>query len=258
MGEDIPRRLRRFHRDSDSEIRERGEEIAIEHVDKFREQNNRYPASKELDEISDNVFNQLKKELQKSERAKQEISQSMEFIKNEGKPPQEKTGAEKSPKEKMRQRRQKRQRQEKKAAKKGNEKAKEDAIESGDSEELETKESYDADAGNVGELLGEDDSQEAALQAKGTELRELVGMDEVSQLESGLDDEGDFDVLEKEVDSGNSACPNCNNKAKEIIYCPKCGTAFCDHCAKKVEVQDAFLKYSCPKCGEEFKKKRHS
>ena len=86
-------------------------------------------------------------------------------------------------------------------------------------------------------------------------MKKLAGIDELASLEEDLKSEGDFDLIEKETDTSLS-CPNCRSKAEELIYCPGCGEAFCDHCASRVQVQSDSVKYKCPKCGNEFKKRK--
>ncbi len=93
-------------------------------------------------------------------------------------------------------------------------------------------------------------------------VKNLAAIDELTALEGELlgDDakggDGEFDLVEKELDAGGTACPGCGSKAGEIIYCPNCGDAFCDHCAKKVEPLSDSVKYTCGKCRAEFRKRK--
>ncbi|MCX6802953.1 MAG: hypothetical protein NTY48_00075 [Candidatus Diapherotrites archaeon] len=63
-----------------------------------------------------------------------------------------------------------------------------------------------------------------------------------AQAEDGEKAESDeeFDSLEEEE---IIKCPSCNKTIEKIIYCPKCGAAFCKNCAKTVNAAS-----TCPKC----------
>lgn len=65
------------------------------------------------------------------------------------------------------------------------------------------------------------------------------GMNDISSIEDIKEDDiGGIELDDKEE------CPNCKKDTDKILYCPNCGTAFCDKCSKKQG--DSYL---CPKCG---------
>lgn len=123
--------------------------------------------------------------------------------------------------------------------------------------------------GQMPMLEGEDGGQNSGKSETLEELEELsknrenvkklAGIDELSSLEEELlqGGEGDeFDLVDKELESGSVSCPKCGNPAEGLVYCPDCGDAFCDHCAKKIEALTDAVKYTCGKCGAEFRKKK--
>ena len=93
----------------------------------------------------------------------------------------------------------------------------------------------------VSDLFGDD--QKKPGKKKSGELDELsnLGLDFEEEKELKLGDK-------KEAKEGN--CPSCGKPAKDIIYCPGCGTAYCKNCAKKVEKLADRTKYYCPSCGK--------
>ena len=80
MAEEIPRRMQRYYRKkpSEEEVREKSSELAIQGVDSFRNQNSRYPNRDELEEISQNVFEQLKRELDSQNRTEKDNAREKE------------------------------------------------------------------------------------------------------------------------------------------------------------------------------------
>jgi len=63
--------------------------------------------------------------------------------------------------------------------------------------------------------------------------------------------EEDMGLKSLEQEEKAKKCPSCG-KGTELIYCPECGTAYCEKCAKKVEEVAGKKKYYCPKCGKPF------
>src|SRR3989338_1590361 len=90
MPEEIPRRLLRFNRKkpSEQEVRARSSEIAINEVDRFRERHSRFAEQKEREEISDNVFEQLKRELAQAQDEEKEAATRREALGQEENPPE--------------------------------------------------------------------------------------------------------------------------------------------------------------------------
>ncbi len=76
------------------------------------------------------------------------------------------------------------------------------------------------------------------------------------EFDLGLDDDVpeeqatnlDSDNIE-DISTDEEECPNCKKDTSKIIYCPKCGTAYCDKCGKK----EVTGQYVCPKCGAKTK-----
>lgn len=244
MKKKIPRRLQRFERKNmtEEEVKDKSTSIALKEVDSFREKHERYPAPAELDQISENVFTQLKKEMNKKKEEKK-VSQEIDF------------GDEEMPREKgsslLEKRRLRRGRRSKRAEKQ------EEKIEEEDETEKEIIEGQKP----VGEEFGDvkmpdmmDDPGE--IPSQDDSIKQLAGIDELANLEADLDTPDDFDLVEKETLTSLNTCTRCNNKTKEMIYCPNCGQAFCDHCAKAVEVLEETAKYTCPNCSREFKKRK--
>lgn len=236
----IPRRLKRFERRNmtEEEVKDKSTSIALKEVDSFRAKHERYPAPAELEKISENVFTQLKKEM-KRKKAEEKSSQEIEF------------GEEETPKEKGSSL------LEKRKARRGRRTKREEKIE----EEEETEKEIIEGQKPIGEKFGDvkmpemmEDPSEIPSQEES--IKQLVGIDELSNLEESLDTSDDFDLVEKETQTPLNVCTRCNNKTKEMIYCPNCGQAFCDHCAKAVEVLEETAKYTCPNCSHEFKKRK--
>lgn len=281
---------------TEEEIREKSSDIAISEVDLFRERHNRYPNRNELEEISQSVFEQLKTEIKKKETELEDIdlgteeqegtrawkknllelrkerrqggagtakSQQGEDARSEGKgmAPEKKLS-----RSEMRALAKKKGAGTGKPAKAGKDEAKEGMV------------SGPVAGGDLGEEAGTEGMDVAGLGLEGGEtleelekleeakrnregVRKLAAIDELAKLESELggdeSGEGEFDLLDKELETEAVACPKCGSRAEEIIYCPECGDAFCNHCAKKVEALTDSVKYTCGKCGAEFKKRKN-
>jgi hypothetical protein len=81
---------------------------------------------------------------------------------------------------------------------------------------------------------------------------------ETDEFDLGLDEEdtntqsgektSEPDDIENINLSDKEICPNCKKESENIIFCPKCGTAYCPNCAKKDGPA-----YICPKCGTKTK-----
>jgi len=254
--EDIPRRMRRFHRDeipTEYEVKDRSTEIAINEVDKFKGNHSRYPQQNELDQISESVFKQLKEEMRDTKETKQEIASQLEFEDEEEISIKDTKGSKKSYLERRRTRRMHGKPEE------------EDEIETAEDQPEKGKEELEKEEKMQMPDLGEEKSIPDLLENEKLNvnadqdrenLKKLTEIDELGSLENDLKEIDDFDLVEKETETSENTCPNCNNKTKEFIYCPNCGQAFCDHCAKQVQVQEESIKYTCPNCSNEFKKRK--
>lgn len=74
------------------------------------------------------------------------------------------------------------------------------------------------------------------------------------EFDLGLDDDFEDDEEEERIedinfDQDTQTCPNCKNQTQKTIYCPKCGFAYCNSCTKQIIENSAV----CPKCGEKTK-----
>jgi len=256
-GDETPRRMRRFYRGeekpSEEEVKQKSTEMAIKKVDEFRETHNRYPKNTELDDMSDSVFEQLKKELEKPSKQDSIAEQiSLEGFDEKEDEPEGEIGGRRSFLEKRKARRELAKEGAAKKEEKTAEKETEETMQDNPEEPVETN-----DDANDTLSMEEDFSLEGSTgKAREDSISELAKLEELASLEGDLDSEDQFDLIGKEKIATINSCPNCNDKAKELIYCPNCGTAFCDHCAKKVEVLQDSIKYTCPKCGSEFRKKK--
>ena len=256
MSEDkeyVPRRLRRFQREeftpTEEEVKSKGTEIAMKEVDKFKDVHERYPQKEELNEISKNVFEQLKTDISENKNEDKKIVDSIEFGFDEEE--QEVEGTKKSfleerkAKRKMKNAQRKKELSEEKITPPKKTLLKKEPIQTAPAKEV---------TNDIKDLFAE----EAKNIENTKNVNQLAEIDELGNLESELSEENDFDLIEKETEGTVNNCAFCNSKAKEIIYCPKCGQAFCDHCAKTIDVQKDFVRYTCPKCENEFKKRKSS
>ena len=87
--------------------------------------------------------------------------------------------------------------------------------------------------GNIKDLFGEEETNAEKdfnldLEGKGNDLEEISDIGEDS-----------FDLKDKDEET----CPNCKTKTDKILYCPKCGAAYCEKCGTKNGSR------VCPKCG---------
>jgi hypothetical protein len=80
---------------------------------------------------------------------------------------------------------------------------------------------------------------------KGEDEFDLGMDDEVNEEATVNNDSDNIDDLALDEEE----CPNCKKDTSKIIYCPKCGTAYCSNCGKK----DVTNQYICPKCGAKTK-----
>ncbi len=106
-----------------------------------------------------------------------------------------------------------------------------------------------------------------AEELKGTKISGLFGdikeKPELAEKEMKLDlnleddsglDSGELKGIKSAGEKKEGACVNCGKKFTVLIFCPKCGNAFCDKCAKAKRTEGAKTKYTCPHCGNIVKK----
>ncbi|MCR4335360.1 MAG: hypothetical protein NUV57_02375 [archaeon] len=258
--EEIPRRLRRFHKDelpTQEEVHGRSTEIAIKEVDKFKDTHSRYPQKDELEEISESVFNQLKNELKQDQEYKKEISSQLELEEPKDELENLETDL-RSNMNKMSLLEKRKERRhhghmetEEEESKEKIEETKNKVLKK-EKQKIKMPEINDAD--EMPDLMEENDDL-SELESS-DEVKKLSSIEELGSLENELEESDDFDLIDKETEITENNCPTCNNKTKEFIYCPNCGNAFCDHCAKKIDVQTDSLEYTCPNCNTAFKKRK--
>ena len=119
---------------------------------------------------------------------------------------------------------------------------------------------------DISGLFGDSKKTKPALGKK--EMNELkLDLGEMEELEE-LGEEGEEEIPEDEEekeeipesddsDKGTGekgTCINCKQEFNELIFCSKCGNAFCDKCAKTKQKTDKGTKYVCPSCGHPTKK----
>ncbi|MBI4052703.1 MAG: hypothetical protein HY394_01565 [Candidatus Diapherotrites archaeon] len=208
-------------------------------IQRFREKANREPTRKELDEIAENVYSQLEKSRLRNEPEEGEAQITGKAV------AAEKSGGFMTRRQRAltRQKEEDEQDSEKEGAENA-ELPEEDESGSGDAEEvLEIPEAESSESigieGNEGKPVDEFDLSELNL-GKDEELR-------ISELDEGTG-------FKKTVETDKNTCPNCKSKTEELVFCSGCGTAYCPHCAKKMEKQpDGMVKYTCPQCGTEVR-----
>jgi len=254
MGDNVPRRMRRFYRkgevppDSagfgDMEIelddpsymareqdkrQEIGQEItmhlALDEVQKFKEQHKRLPKKEEYDKIAESIYTQLK-----DQAKRRKIVERYER---------------------------------KEAGKKG--KAGKHGLSRKDkaaafAELKKAASGINQPSGfNEGADLSTDLNEPAALNNKDLKdlsVEDLFGEGKKKQGKASGDDfslEG-LSGLGGPAEKEGSNCPNCQAPAEEVIFCPECGSAFCEKCAKKVEKLGNVRTIVCPSCGTKIKK----
>ncbi|MFH1224838.1 MAG: zinc ribbon domain-containing protein [Candidatus Diapherotrites archaeon] len=230
-------------------MQDRTNALASKEIENFKERHNRYPQTDgEYDEIADSIFGQLKDEMEKKEiRKRGKVQQS--FL--EERMNRRKAGASAEEKAEAKPASKRRRMQEEGAEEEGRIPA--------DSEgaEVETGEgaAEGEEAGVFGEE-GEDAGQGGGADELGTQGFSEEESDSLEEELKSLSLDDDSDLVTKEFDAARKKCPNCRNPASDIIYCPNCGTGFCAHCAKGAEVLQEQIKYTCPKCGFQFKGRR--
>ncbi|AJF60213.1 MAG: hypothetical protein QT03_C0001G0718 [archaeon GW2011_AR10] len=244
-------------------LKEESDYLASAEVGKFKEKHNRIPTRKELDEISETIYSQLKKETRKEREREEKPSRR-----------REKHGKERTLLEKRRAERKRHRRREEVGRR---EKLEEDETEEENEEEALQLGRAEPEIGKGEEpLISEEEEKEISVkdllkeEAGGKEeereettdedydklsLEELTETEEFGKIGSELERSG-TESITKEIET-EKKCPHCGTKSSDIVFCSGCGAGFCSHCAKKVEVQEEHIKYVCPSCGSEFRVKRH-
>jgi len=278
MDEKIPRRLRRFHRRKGSQTKktEKGKEDIIEQMQDFsgkkqKDFNKKLKIEKKKpDNVAEQLYDQMKK---KEERKKARDKRQKDSEKNKGKETKTKKG-ETPTWQKRREERLKgipAQTPEQKTGKKKEETKgippleQPPAFEKSQVAKTEKK-------GRRGRRGKKEEETKSVLEEtpetsmKGTEIKDLFGgtektslnndkMDEELKLDLNLDGElSEDEEIKHPKEEEKGSCPNCKKSFNELVFCSKCGDAFCDNCAKIKQKTDKGTKYVCPNCGHVTKK----
>ena len=259
MSENIPRRMKRFYRNGETpteyEVKSELTNRALEEVDSFREKHSRYPKSEELDDISSNVFTQLKDDIR--DNAKNQDEEEMDFDGLDNIVEQNRKERGTSLLEERKNRRKNIEENNLEIESPEIENEEEISNEQEISAPVEKRIEENSDNRSTANLFSDNEEMpNFGNLDEGNEMGDIASLNELSSLENELDDESDIDLVDKDIDTEINACPNCKNKTEQITYCSNCGLAFCDHCAKKIEIQELSNKYTCPKCGNEFTKRK--
>jgi predicted RNA-binding Zn-ribbon protein involved in translation (DUF1610 family) len=267
---------------SRNKIKERATKMAMDNIRNFKEKNQRYPSREEMDKIAQQIYTNFERDsaheqaekeeqgkekqegfvVQKEEAGKSALDERKarrESRKGRGKGKDEAgkvgnvdsgavaaAGKTESPAELRRKKR-----LERKEA--GNESA-EEGTPAFEEHEVGLPQE-DAKNMSVNDLFGEE-GKGSGNESSELSLGGLDDIDELKDLDKELGEMHDDLHLTKDIETDKNKCPSCGTKTKELVFCPNCGNAFCNHCAKKVEVQKESVGYTCPKCGSDFKLKK--
>lgn len=250
MAEEIPRRLRRFYRkgtlppqgfgdeeivlDSSSYAKPRHDEnqkvskeitmqLALNEVQEFKKKYKRMPKKEEYDKIAESIYTQLK---DKEKRKK--ILERLDRLKQK----------------------QTHEKRERMPGKKDSEQDKETAL---------------AELQAAAKRLGQEDLEDMSVKdllsdskAPNPQTEKEFGLGEMSKFEGKAEDEfslGELSSIDtQEPKEIQGKCPKCGNMTNDVIFCPECGTAFCEKCAKETTKQGNVTITVCPSCGKKNKK----
>lgn len=186
------------------------EKLALEEVERFKIRNNRMPNSKEEEQIAENLFKQLKNEPSAESNNPQNISRRSSRRRERGNENEGLGGQ-------------------------AEESIKETPI------MTPAQNESTSEVTNVKDLFGEN---EDTKQGKKETDEFDISLGDLNESDSIVSKETEEISDIEEVDSEDKkTCPNCKKQTNKIIYCSKCGTAFCDNCAK-IQGSDKL----CPKC----------
>jgi len=273
MGRDVPRRLKRFYREgveppgeekgmdvdeiplgSVSEVpveryepaEREGEEIAralaLDEVERFKEEHKRLPKKEEYDQIAENIFSQLKDKEQQKKAIERLERKRGKKPGEDRKEVQGGAGERKETEGSKIDRKKERFLLRHGRPVPGKPAGKEETVSSGPAEGGISSVEKELKGMSVEDLFSDE-------KKKG---REKEGLEELEGIEGEFSLEGMENVDEGK--GGQEKCPRCGKPAEEVIFCPECGAAFCEKCAKKVEVVGNARNIVCPGCGNKIKK----
>lgn len=215
------------------EQKKKEEELALLEINRFKETHNRLPSKEEAEQIAENIYSQLKES---------DVSELYPASEEENGGESNEAGGRKG----WRERRLRKDRQKRDSKEAEGEEMKIPMA-------LQTPQSAEP-IKNIKALL-EDESfdlkEKGGPKKGGKKSVEEFDLDEDFGEESDELDLGEAEeaVSIEKLDKKGSSCPNCKAKTEKIIYCPKCGKAYCSKCAASC----AEGKYSCPDCGTKTK-----
>ena len=93
------------------------------------------------------------------------------------------------------------------------------------------------------DLFGEEENEKQNKNNKDDFDMGLGDLDE----ETNPNNPEELNIMEEE-DEKKLNCPNCKKQTEKIIYCSKCGAAFCITCAQTIGNDKV-----CPKCKTKVK-----
>ena len=258
-----------------NKLKEAATQMAMEHLKEFKEKNQRYPGKEEMDSIAQQIYSQFERSVAMEKAGREEPSKEGGF----GIPAQGKSVAEERRARRGRGRGAGKAEEKKTVQSAGNE-----SVASGKAgspaemrrrKRLERKGKKEMDGGEETPVMGEQAVEMPKEEAKNLSVQDLFGtdkqagesddklslegledIDELKDLDKELSEIHDDLHLTKEIETSKNKCPGCGTKTNELVFCPSCGNAFCNHCAKKVDVQKEFVGYTCPKCSNSFKLKK--
>lgn len=266
MGKGVPRRLQRFYRkgippperenakeiafDSDDipyeavprdaaemDDKEIARALALDEVERFKEERKRLPRKEEYEQIAESIFSQLrdteqrKKAIERLERKKQGSARA-------------KIGAEAA----------------NTAA--GNaeavraERKKERALRHGRPGPGKPEEK--GESVSPGQAGGNEPGiASVEKELKGLSIEDIFAGEKKQGGQKPESIEGEFSLEGLEGVAGEKdqeKCPNCGATGQETVFCPECGAAFCEKCAKSAEAAGNAKSLACPSCGRKVKK----
>ena len=219
LGESVPRQ--RGKKGVDKEI---ATQLALDEVQRFKQKHQRLPKKKEYDSIAESIYAQLK---DKEKRKK--IMQRLE--RKKGSTPSERAGQRKVGRRKRRR--------------------------PGEEAAAGAKESAFAELQRAAKGLSEEEIKGMSVEDLFDKEEKKAGKKPVAkqgEAEEEFSLGGLTDLEESSVKEEQQKCPQCGAQEAEIIFCPECGTAFCERCSKRVERLGKVRTLVCPGCGKKIKK----
>jgi len=234
--EDLEKNKKNYEELKHIEQKNMEEKLALDEVERFKKTHNRMPTKEESEKIAETLYTQLKNTdvnaLYANVKENQsQIPGSMEGLPND-------YGHETN--------RRSRRTLRADAKKQGQIPTTDANLGKEPSIPQQTSQSVGAEIADVKSLL-EDESDEKGKKRKAEDEFDLGLGDDVSSTPEGGEIGGEEEIENIEL-SDKEICPNCKKETEKVIYCSKCGAAFCKICAKK-EGNNTI----CPKCGTKTK-----